>query len=223
MCITPPLNVEKDLKDLPQNPKKNNIIDYDDYENCNDNCEYNIENNDDENDNNVDIDNHKKISLIEFLYKDKEPSNATLNISTLEGSEKSVKLSKLRAWLGAELKEVNKANQNSSKALVLYKSPYELFKESFYKYLLLYPNLTTKLFPLQIQELTDDDSNLPHKTTIEIQEIDDDECEDEEDKMVGEENFEMEKQRTEMDAGIFLKKGFMFKNNLSRLELQKGA
>jgi len=43
-------------------------------------------------------------------------------------------------------------------------------------------------------------------------------------KIVGEENFVMEKEteRLEMDAGILLKKGFMHKNN-SWLELQKGA
>jgi len=220
------LCVNKDRKEFPQNRRKNCTI-------CNDNNNNDINNennNEDYKDENINENNSnhnpKKISLIEFLYKDKEPDITTLNSSTSEGSEK---LFKLREWLGAQLKEANNTIRNSSKALVLYKSPYELLKQALYKYLLLFPT-KFKSFPLQIQE-----SNQPHikniddddiECGVEIEEVEEDEEEGmgEGHKIVGEENFVMEKEteRLEMDAGILLKKGFMHKNN-SWLELQKGA
>jgi len=236
---------QKDRKDLPQNRKKNCNIYTDDNNNeindCNnennkeeENDEKSDENNHNKEDNN--IHNPKKISLIEFLYKDKEPENTTLN------SEVSEKLRKLRSWLGAELKAANNTNRNSSKALVLYKSPYELFIQTLHKCLLLFPNLFTKTKPFPLTH----ESDISHYTSLEIQEIDDDDIEcgvevDEDDidekgekdgddeeegmregiKMVGE-NFVMEKETEEMDAGILFKKSFTHKNN-SWLDLQKGA
>jgi len=209
------LCVNKDRKEFPQNRRKNCTICNDD--NNNDIKENNENNNENDKDENINENNSnhnpKKISLIEFLYKDKEPDITTLNSSTSEGSEK---LFKLREWLGAQLKEANNTNRNSSsKELVLYKSPYELLKQALCKYLLLFPT-KFKSFPLQIQE-----SNQPHikniddddiECGVEIEEVEEDEEEGmgEGHKIVGEENFVMEKKNRKTRDGRwnFIEKGF---------------
>jgi len=72
-------------------------------------------------DNNID---RPKMSLIEFLYSDK-PSKTPASQNSA-----SVKLSELHSWLSGEfasLQTKSEGKSDDSKALVLYKSPHELF------------------------------------------------------------------------------------------------
>jgi len=215
--------------------------------------------------------NRKKVSLIEFLYKDKNPSTSTLKISTSEGTA-SIKLPNLRSWLRDEVNASE--NANPEKALVLYQPPFDVFKKTLHKYLTqtihmfsdIFNNNTSP-FSLTFRKIKSTDSNPDTMhTSIDIQDVTEDldvdtdqrgasmyngrevtqgvvggcahvmeydgviieeveEGQGVQEKEVTEvEEGERMEAELEMEAGIFLRKGFLNKNMCGPWrELQKGA